>query len=243
MTSMRSTPRVCFKVLRPFTFSLPLLIAAMALTDCSVIETTYDIVAGTVKGTVWVVKGTYTLTKGTTKVVYHIGKFTFEVVRAPLEYPLTHEDLETIDGLPAKEAIRQERVKNAPYTVKGRHYVPMTVVQAHRYRETGFASWYGQETRRKKGGHMTANGELFNPRALTAAHKYLPLPSHARVTNLHNGRSIIVRVNDRGPFPSKHNPKSGKRIIDLSWGAAKRLGFVSHGVARVRVETITLTPA
>ncbi len=243
MKTMRSTPWVSFKVLRAFTFTLPFLIAFMALPACSVIETTYDIITGTVKGAVWVIKGTYELTKGTTKLVYHIGKFTFEVVRAPLDSPLTNEDLQTIDGLPVKEAIRQGRVKNAPYTVKGRRYVPMTVAKAQRYGETGFASWYGEETRRKQGGHMTANGEMFNPRAFTAAHKYLPLPTNVLVTNLENGRSIIVRVNDRGPFPSKNNPKSGKRIIDLSWGAAKRLGFVQKGLARVRVKTIRLKSA
>ena len=141
---------------------------------------------------------------------------------------------------PVIEAIRQGRVANVPYNVKGRQYVPMTVSNAQRYGETGFASWYGEETRNKKGGRTTANGELFNPKALTAAHKYLPLPTHVRVTNLENDRSIIVRVNDRGPFPSKYNSWSGKRIIDLSWGAAQRLGFASKGLAWVRVETINL---
>jgi rare lipoprotein A len=87
---------------------------------------------------------------------------------------------------------------------------------------------------------MTANGEAFEPMALTAAHKYLPLPSHVRVTNLENGRSIIVRVNDRGPFPSVNNPRSGERIIDLSMGAAKQLGFYSKGTAKVRVETVSV---
>lgn len=110
--------------------------------------------------------------------MYHIGMFTFEVVRAPLDYPLTRDDLQTIDGLPPKEAIRQGRVKNAPYTVKGHHYVPMTVASAQTYAETGLASWYGEETRRQPGGYMTANGELFNPNALTAAHKHLSLPTH-----------------------------------------------------------------
>ncbi len=90
---------------------------------------------------------------------------------------------------------------------------------------------------------MTANGELFNPRALTAAHKYLPLPIHVQVTNLENGKSIIVRVNDRGPFPSDHNPDSGKRIIDLSQGAAEQLGFAERGVDKVRVETSQLEEA
>lgn len=212
-------------------------------TTFSAIKTSYRVVKKTVKGTIWVVRGTYEFTRGATKLVYQIGKFTFEVVRAPLEYPLMSDDIETIDGLPVKEAIRLGRVKAAPYTVNGHHYVPMTLAAAQTYNETGLASWYGEETRRQKGGHMTANGELFNPRALTAAHKYLPLPIHVQVTNLENGRSIIVRVNDRGPFPSRYNPNSGKRIIDLSRGAAEQLGFVDQGVAKVRVETIQLEDA
>ena len=244
------------KNLRTYRLTLPLLLfpTLLTLTSCSVIETSfaaikttfsaiktgYRVVKKTVKGTIWVVRGTYQFTKATTKLVYQIGKFTFEVVRAPLEYPLMMDDLETIDGLPVKEAIRLGRVKTAPYTVKGRHYVPMTLASAQTYEETGLASWYGEETRRQKGGHMTANGELFNPKALTAAHKYLPLPIHVQVTNLENGRSIVVRVNDRGPFPSDHNPDSGKRIIDLSRRAAEQLGFAEHGVAKVHVETIQL---
>lgn len=180
------------------------------------------------------------MTRGTTKLVYRIGKFTFEVVRAPLEYPLVRDDVQTMDGLSVKEAIRLGRVKSAPYTVKGQYYVPMNVSAAQTYEETGLASWYGEETLRQNKGSMTANGELFNPRGLTAAHKYLPLPTHVQVTNLENGRSVIVRVNDRGPFPSQHNPDSGKRIIDLSEGAAEQLGFVDQGVALVRVETIQL---
>ncbi|MBL8036648.1 MAG: septal ring lytic transglycosylase RlpA family protein [Nitrospira sp.] len=224
-----------------------LTISMIALTSCSVLKTTgstiktgYRIVKGTIKGTLWVVRGTYQFTKETTKLVYQIGKFTFEVVRAPLDYPLVREDLQTIDGLPVTEAIRLGRVKTAPYTVKGSRYTPMTVASAQTYEETGLASWYGEETKRQPGGSMTANGELFNPRALTAAHKYLPLPTHVQVTNIENGRSIIVRVNDRGPFPSQHNPDSGKRIIDVSRGAAEQLGFVEQGIARVHVETIQL---
>ena len=219
------------------------IVGTLLTPSCTVVEAIGDIIGGTVKGTVWVLKGTYELTKGTTKLVYHIGKFTFEVVKAPLEWPMTKDDIETIDGLPVKEAIRQGRVKNAPYTVKGRRYYPMTVAKAQRYEETGVASWYGEETRRQSGGHMTANGEAFNPRGLSAAHKHLPLPTNVEVTNLENGRSIIVRVNDRGPFPSVNNPKSGKRIIDVSWGAAKKLGFVGKGLARVRVRTIQLKKA
>ncbi len=215
-----------------------LLLLIMLLPGCMVVKTTYDIVAGTVKGTYKLIKGVYTVTAGTAKVTYKIGKFAFEVVRAPLDWPLTHDEIETIDGLPVKEAIRQGRVKWSPYVVKGRRYVPMNVSQAQRYEETGVASWYGEETRRQEGGHMTANGEAFNPMGLTAAHKYLPLPINVKVTNLGNGRSIIVRVNDRGPFPSVNNPNSGKRIIDLSYGAAKRLGFHRKGLARVRVKVI-----
>jgi len=235
-----------FKLL---TFLQTLLAIFVMLSGCTIIETTYDVVSGTIKGTYkvakgvikgtyYVVKGAYELTAGTTRLVYHIGKFTFEVVRAPLEWPLTHDEIETIDGLPVKEAIKQGRVKASPYVVKGRRYVPMTVKKAQSYEETGIASWYGQETRRQKGGHMTANGEAFNPKGLTAAHKYLPLPINVKVTNLENGREIIVRVNDRGPFPSDNNPDSGKRIIDLSYGAAKRLGYHGNGLARVHVEVI-----
>ncbi len=213
---------------------LILLSALLVLTlspGCAVVKTTYDVVAGTVKGV-------YYLTTGTVKTVYQVGKFTFEVVQAPFDWPLTHDEIETIDGLPVKEAIRQGRVKWAPYVVKGRRYVPMNVSQAQRYEETGTASWYGEETRRQRGGHMTANGEAFNPMGLSAAHKYLPLPTNVRVTNLENGRSIVVRVNDRGPFPSANNPNSGKRIIDLSYGAARRLGFHKKGLARVHVKVI-----
>jgi len=219
-------------------FRLIIFLTAFLLPGCSIIETAFDIAKGTVKGGYYVVKGAYHLTAGTTKVVYHIGKFTFEVLRAPMEWPLTNDDIDTIDGLPVKEAIRQGRVKRAPYVVKGKRYVPMTVKRAQQYEETGIASWYGEETRRQKGGHMTANGEAFNPKGLTAAHKYLPLPINVKVTNLENGRSIIVRVNDRGPFPSVNNSKSGKRIIDLSYGAAKRLGFHKKGLAKVHVEVI-----
>ena len=233
--AMRFTSFFDYPHIRPIVFAVLVIVSG-----CSVIKGTYNVISGTVKGTVWVIEGAYELTAGTTKVVYHIGKFTFEVVRAPLDWPLMNEDIETIDGLPVKEAIRQGRVKAAPYTVKGRHYVPMSVAKAQTYRETGVASWYGAETRRQKGGHMTANGEAFNPKGLTAAHKYLPLPTNVKVTNLENGRYIIVRVNDRGPFPSTNNPHSGKRIIDLSYGAAKRLGYVKKGLARVRVETIQL---
>ncbi len=185
------------------------------------------------KGGVWVVKTTYVVTAGTTRAIYRIGEFTYEVVKAPIEWALTHEEIESMDGLPVKEAIRQGRVKIAPYVVRGKQYVPMSVEKSQSYREEGIASWYGYES-----GRMTANGEVFNPNGLTAAHKFLPIPMFVEVTNLENKKSIIVRVNDRGPFPSEQNPKSGDRIIDLSLEAAKRLGFFQKGIARVKVEAI-----
>ncbi len=212
---------------------------ALVLFGCSTIKTSYRITKGVVKGTIWTVKGAYELTAGTSKLVYRVGKFTFHVVRAPLHWPLMNEDIETIDALPVKEAIRRGKVKNSPYTVKGKRYYPMSVAQSKKYKANGIASWYGHETLRQKGGHMTANGEKFSPYALTAAHKHLPLPTNVLVTNLSNNRSIVVRVNDRGPFPSVHNSKSGRRIIDLSMAAAKRLGFYKNGTARVRVEVIS----
>jgi rare lipoprotein A len=213
---------------------------SFVLAGCAIVKAPYKIAKGTVKGTALAIKGAYELTAGTTKLVYKVGKFTFTVVRAPLEWPLINKDIETIDSLPVKEAIRLGRVKASPYTVKGKRYYPMSVKKARHYKETGIASWYGYETRRQKGGFMTANGEAFNPKGYTAAHKYLPLPTNVKVTNLKNRRSIIVRVNDRGPFPSRNNPMSGDRIIDLSLGAAKRLGFQEKGTTLVKVEVIQL---
>jgi rare lipoprotein A len=170
-------------------------------------------------------------TIGTGKVIYKIGEFTFHVVMAPLSWPLTREEIDSIDDLPPKDAIKQNRVKMVPYVVNGKRYVPMSLEKARKYREIGIASWYGFETYQQKGGRMTANGEEFHPDGLNAAHKYLPLPTYVRVTNLENRRSIILRVNDRGPFIKG-------RIIDLSAGAAKRLGFYHKGTARVLVEAI-----
>lgn len=113
-----------------------------------------------------------------------------------------------------------KRAYNRPYRVKGVTYYPMT--SPNGYSETGMASWYGSES-----GSKTAMGTRFWPEGVSAAHKTLPLPSKVRVTNLHNGRSIVLVVNDRGPF--KRN-----RIIDLSRGAARKLGL--RGLARVKVD-------
>ena len=203
-----------------------LLLGFILFLSCSVFKTTYKVTKGTVKTT-------YKVTKGVGKAVYKIGEFTFTVVKAPLSWPLTRNEIESIDDLPPKDAIRQGRVKKSPYVVKGKRYVPMSVKEAGKYRQKGIASWYGYETLRQKGGHMTANGEAFDPKGFNAAHKYLPLPIYVRVTNLENNRMIIVRVNDRGPFVRG-------RIIDLSAGAAKKLGFYKKGTTKVLVETIQI---
>jgi len=202
----------------------------LVFVSCQAVQTTYDITEETVKATYKVSKFTAKSVYGAGKLIYHVGGFTFKVVAAPLSWPLTRQEIETIDGLPPKEAIRRNKVKKSPYVVKGRRYVPMSVAQARSYRQTGIASWYGFETYHQKDGHMTANGEAFDPNGLNAAHKYLPLPTFVKVTNLENGRSIILRVNDRGPFVEG-------RIIDLSAGAARKLGFYDKGTAKVRVET------
>ena len=204
----------------------------LALAGCGALSTGYDVVKGTAVATYKTARVATGLTVGTVKVAYKIGKYTFQVVMAPLDWPMTH-DIDSIDGMSPKEAIAKGRVKNSPYVVKGKRYVPMSVDEALQYSETGVASWYGKETRRQKGGEMTANGEAFDPKKPTAAHKYLPLPMHVRVKNLQNGRSMIVRVNDRGPFVDG-------RIIDLSSGAAKELGFYRQGLARVKIETVQL---
>ncbi len=202
------------------------------LASCGVFSTSYDIAKGTAVATYKTAKIATNITVGTCKIAYKIGRYTFKVVMAPLDWPMTH-DIESIDGMSPKEAIAKGKVKNAPYVVRGRRYTPMSVEEALRYSETGVASWYGRETQKRSGGTMTANGEAFDPRKPTAAHKYLPLPIHVRVINLENGKSIIVRVNDRGPFVNG-------RLIDLSSGAAKQLGFYRQGLARVKIETVQL---
>ena len=117
------------------------------------------------------------------------------------------------------------RYKASPYSVLGKSYYPMQ--DARSYRAIGTASWYGT----KFHGQATANGEAYDLYGMTAAHKTLPLPSYVRVTNLDNGKSVVLRVNDRGPFYSD-------RIIDLSFAAAKKLGYAESGTARVQVEGI-----
>ncbi len=115
-----------------------------------------------------------------------------------------------------------------PYVVAGRTFVPN---EGQGYRAEGMASWYGDDFH----GRLTANGEVFDMESITAAHPTLPMPSYVRVTNLSNKKSLVVRVNDRGPF-------HGDRVIDLSVKSAQLLGFHGHGLARVRVEFVGTAP-
>lgn len=132
------------------------------------------------------------------------------------------------DATPRLESLH--RFANRPYAVFGRNYVPATSLRP--YKERGTASWYGRRFHNGK----TATGETYDMYAMTAAHPTLPLPSYARVTNVANGKSVIVRVNDRGPF----HPG---RIIDLSFAAAYRLGVAQKGSGEVDVESILPTTA
>jgi rare lipoprotein A len=135
------------------------------------------------------------------------------------------------DAVPRIEPL--SKIGNAPYRVNGVRYVPMK--SARGYKENGTASWYG----RKFHGRRTSSGETYDMYAMSAAHKSLPLPSYARITNLANNKVVIVRVNDRGPF-------HGDRVIDLSYAAASKLDYRKTGVAEVLIEAIdprTWTPA
>ena len=131
--------------------------------------------------------------------------------------------LATPDAIPREEPLNP--YANRPYVALGRTYVPATSEAP--FRQRGMASWYGREFQ----GNRTASGERYDMFAMTAAHPTLPIPSYARVTRLQDGRSVIVRINDRGPF--LHD-----RIIDLSYAAAARLGLVGPGSGEVQVERI-----
>lgn len=146
---------------------------------------------------------------------YHIAND-----HAPVRKP-RHDEL--TDAVPTAE--KPSVQGNRPYTVRGKRYYPIQPIQG--YSETGEASWYGS----KFHGHLTANGEVYDMFKMTAAHKTLPLPSYIRVTNLNTSLSVVVRVNDRGPF---HH----KRVLDLSYAAAYKIGLTSTGVAPVKIELI-----
>lgn len=140
----------------------------------------------------------------------------------PGENPPANFDL-IADAVPRAEPLH--RYANRQYVALGQSYVPDAELRP--YRAEGLASWYGRRFHGKK----TASGELYDMYAMTAAHRTLPIPSYARVTSLDNGKSVIVRINDRGPFHRE-------RIIDLSYTAAHKLGYVSRGHGRVVVESI-----
>jgi rare lipoprotein A len=135
-------------------------------------------------------------------------------------------DLASIRDVVPREERRTSAGNKSPYTVNGRTY--LVLENEAGYSETGMASWYG----RKFHGHLTSNGEVYDMFQLSAAHTTLPIPSYVRVTNLDNGRSVIARINDRGPF----HPG---RIVDMSYAGAVLLGYARTGTARVRVEAIT----
>jgi rare lipoprotein A len=134
-------------------------------------------------------------------------------------------DLDKVtDAVPRAE--RLHRFANNPYQVFGRDYVPVRV--GGDFRQRGMASWYG----RRYHGQKTSSGEIYDMYAMTAAHPTLPIPSYARVTSVSNGKSVVVRINDRGPFLSD-------RVIDLSYVAAYKLGYIQAGSTLVDVEVVT----
>lgn len=133
-------------------------------------------------------------------------------------------DPDTIpDAVPKPEPLH--RFANNPYSVFGRDYVPLRELKP--YKGRGIGSWYG----RRYHGQKTSSGEIYDMYAMTAAHPILPIPSYVRVTNPANGKSVVVRINDRGPFHAG-------REIDLSWTAAYKLGYVDRGSALVDVESV-----
>jgi rare lipoprotein A len=127
------------------------------------------------------------------------------------------------DAVPKIEPLGRGTMR--PYTVMGRNYTPMTRLEP--YKARGVASWYG----RRYHGKQTSSGEIYDMYAMTAAHTVLPIPSYVRVTNVANGRSVVLRVNDRGPFIDN-------RLIDLSYTAAYKLGILGRGSGMVEVESI-----
>lgn len=143
-------------------------------------------------------------------------------------YPDQPFDVDHIPDAVPKDEVRTAAGNKSPYRVLGKTYHVTSAPEG--YREEGIASWYGT----KFHGRRTSNGEIYNMYGMTAAHRSLPIPSYVRVTNKRNKRSVVVRVNDRGPF-------HGNRIIDLTYSAAKKLGYVNQGTAPVIVEYIDPT--
>ena len=151
------------------------------------------------------------------------GRYSISQDRAPAR----NVDIASIPEVVPEPVNRTGAGNRSPYTVLGKTYTVMPTEEG--YSERGVASWYGE----KFHGHKTSNGEVFDMYKASAAHKSLPIPSFLQVTNLDNNRSIVVRVNDRGPF-------HGDRIIDLSYAAALKLGYADRGTARVQLDSIVV---
>lgn len=142
--------------------------------------------------------------------------------------PSSSVDVAHIPDAQPQYEVRTQAGNKSPYTVLGETYRVMEDDTG--FTEQGIGSWYGY----KFHGRRTSNGEIYDMYGMTAAHKTLPLPAYVRVTNLDNGRSVVVRVNDRGPFHEG-------RVIDLSYAAAAKLDYVNKGTARVKVEALAMT--
>ena len=127
------------------------------------------------------------------------------------------------DAAPRAEPLH--KWANRPYSALGKNYTPLTAVQP--FKQRGMASWYGKRFH----GQKTSSGEAYDMYKMTAAHPTLPIPSYARVTRVSNGKSVVVRINDRGPFHAN-------RVIDLSYVAAYKLGYIQTGAAEVTIEAI-----
>ncbi|WED23271.1 septal ring lytic transglycosylase RlpA family protein [Vibrio sp. JC009] len=150
------------------------------------------------------------------------GRYSLSEDEAP-EKPISVEHIEDVQ--PVYEPY--SRGGNGSYTVRGGSYTVLKNPEG--FRQKGIASWYGK----KFHGHQTSNGEVYDMYSMSAAHKTLPIPSYVKVTNLDNGKTAIVRLNDRGPFHKG-------RIIDLSYAAAYKLGVIATGTANVEIEHISV---
>lgn len=136
------------------------------------------------------------------------------------------QSTEVADSIPVDQPV--SRAGNAShYRVFGTQYTVLAAVQAKNFKQAGTASWYGKQFH----GRRTSSGERFDMYQLTAAHRNLPIPCYARVTNQANGKSVIVKVNDRGPF-------HGSRVMDVSWAAAAKLDMLSKGTAKITIEVV-----
>ena len=151
------------------------------------------------------------------------SRYSIEQDRAPSR-PMDLTSVAEVVPEPVRRTLAGNR---SPYEVLGETYYVLPTEEG--YSQRGVASWYGE----KFHGHKTSNGEVFSMYEVSAAHKSLPIPSFLKVTNLDNNRSIVVRVNDRGPF-------HGDRIIDLSYAAALKLGYAHLGTTRVQLDAITV---